>query len=284
MARSPRRSDGKRNQGHVAASPAEAAGNICRGWHGPRVLAGPVRAELGSAKWWQVEQRGGLGTGRAPPHAPLPVPASHPRRLVPLCVGAQLCSQPKLFPRPPRHPLSEPGGLGLCSPAGEEAKTLLEKQQARICSPNGTTQAVPGSTAQPRAAAPTPPGPGWHPQHPAPTRRRGTAPSPSLLSTSASFSLCLLTERRCSRSHSPGQDWELSPAPCRAGSCGSCALRWDSCHPARGEAREPAPGPAAAAADARPDPARTSQKPRAFPFSSAERKLRPPALMRVLAW
>lgn len=189
MAQPPRRSEGN---GAAGEKPGPRGCFACRGWrqHLPR-LASPRRAgrarhgsELGSAKWWQVEPRGGFGTRRAPPHAPLPVPASLPQGPlppVPPCIGARLRSQPKLFPRPPRRPLSEPVGLGLCSPAGEEAKTRLEKRQARICSPNGTTPAMPGSAAWPRAAAATPPGPGWRPQHPAPTRRRGTAPSPSAL-------------------------------------------------------------------------------------------------------
>lgn len=111
-------------------------------------------------------------------------PASHGDR----CIGAQL----KLFP----------WGWGFWSPAGEEAKTHLEKRQVRICSPDGTS-AVPGLA---------PASPSWHP---------GTAPSPPAPACPQHPpAFCSLAERRCSKSHSPWWDLELSITPSQAGGGG----------------------------------------------------------------
>lgn len=106
-----------RHRGHVAAPPAEAAGNICRGWHRAAALAGLAWAPQIGTGTCQVLAGGAAGrTWHQEGPAARPVPASRPRAPVPPCAAARLRSQPKLFP------LGEPAGLGLCSPAGEAAK------------------------------------------------------------------------------------------------------------------------------------------------------------------
>lgn len=162
----------ERNQGHVAASPIEAAGNICRAWHRPAVLAGPVTdpsQDLPSGGRWNRGEDLAPGGPRRTLPSPSP-PASHGHRCR-RASGLSAAPSPKLFPRPPRHPLGEPVGLGLCSPAGEETKTRLER--------SGKREFVP-QMAQPERCLTAQPGPELLQQHlPGQAGARGTRLPPS---------------------------------------------------------------------------------------------------------
>lgn len=174
------------------------------------------RSEPGSAKRWQVEPRGRFGTGRTSPHAPLPVPTSLPRAPVPPCIGAQRRSQPQAVPAAAPAPARRARGAGALLPSWRGNQNPPgEKRQARICSPNGATRAMPDSSARPRAAAATPPGPGWRPRHPAPTQHRGTAPSPSALAVlqhPSPFAHLLSADASKSRSRRWASELRLVPS------------------------------------------------------------------------